>query len=286
MLSQNNLNKLKKEIDQIYYYKYIKYKTKYLELKNKLSLIQDSKQLDNDQYGGQYGGHYGGQYGGQYSGQLDQNKHKHKHLIIHISGPSGSGKTTLGTKLKEKFGNKIIVKDIDDLRYEFIQSSLKTKKLKTNKNNNLIWNEKLYQEYIDEFINLIVNKKKSPLIFVGLNHMPWWNKNLYYNMHSQYNFYIKLNSNIIFKQKCKRFIDDVFVNNKHQDKLINNIIKNEKETLKALQTNLAFECGYENIIKETNMWNHDYRKQGYKFMSRKKIFDKVSAIIKKHLKIN
>ena len=29
--------------------------------------------------------------------------------IIHISGPSGSGKTTIGNKLKEKFGNQIII---------------------------------------------------------------------------------------------------------------------------------------------------------------------------------
>lgn len=41
-------------------------------------------------------------------------------MIIHISGPSGSGKTFLGNKLKENFGSKIVVKDLDDLRYEFI----------------------------------------------------------------------------------------------------------------------------------------------------------------------
>ena len=43
-------------------------------------------------------------------------------IIIHICGPSGSGKTTLGTKLKDKFKNKIVVKDIDDLRVEFIKN--------------------------------------------------------------------------------------------------------------------------------------------------------------------
>ena len=43
-------------------------------------------------------------------------------MIIHISGPSGSGKTTLGNKLKNEFKNKIVVKDLDDLRDEFIKS--------------------------------------------------------------------------------------------------------------------------------------------------------------------
>jgi adenylylsulfate kinase-like enzyme len=64
--------------------KYLKYKTKYLQLKNY------------------------NQIGGKSS------------LVIHISGPSGSGKTTLGNKLKEIYDDKIIVKDIDDLRQEFI----------------------------------------------------------------------------------------------------------------------------------------------------------------------
>ena len=46
-------------------------------------------------------------------------------MIIHISGPSGAGKTTLGNKLKEKYGNKIIVKDMDDLRQDFIKTRYK-----------------------------------------------------------------------------------------------------------------------------------------------------------------
>lgn len=37
--------------------------------------------------------------------------------IIVISGVAGSGKTTLGNKLERKYSNKIIVKDIDDLRW-------------------------------------------------------------------------------------------------------------------------------------------------------------------------
>ena len=62
-----------------YYIKYQKYKMKYLSLKN-IQIGGSSK------------------------------------LVIHISGSSGSGKTTLGNKLKDTFGNKIVVKDIDDLR--------------------------------------------------------------------------------------------------------------------------------------------------------------------------
>ena len=68
--------------------KYIKYKTKYLELKN-IKI--------NTQIGG----------GGN--------------LIIHISGSQGAGKTTLGNKIKEKYNDMIYVKDLDDLYNEFTQ---------------------------------------------------------------------------------------------------------------------------------------------------------------------
>ena len=59
--------------------KYIKYMTKYLELKN-----------INNQIGG-------------------------GNLIIHISGQQGAGKTTLGNKIKEKYNDMIYMKDLDNL---------------------------------------------------------------------------------------------------------------------------------------------------------------------------
>ena len=66
-------------------------------------------------------------------------------MIIHICGPSGSGKTTLGNKLKKKYGNKIVVKDLDDLRDEFIKSYYGVKR----------WtfiNVREYQKYINDYI--------------------------------------------------------------------------------------------------------------------------------------
>lgn len=72
--------------------KYIKYKTKYLELKNlKLKNIDINNQI----------------------GSANNN------LIIHISGPQGAGKTTLGNKIYKKYNNLIYVKDLDDLYDEF-----------------------------------------------------------------------------------------------------------------------------------------------------------------------
>ena len=76
-------------------------------------------------------------------------------LIIHISGASGSGKTTLGNKIKEQFKSKIIVKDLDILRDEFIKEFYGNKK----------WtyiDENEYQLYIDSYIN----KQKNQLFLL------------------------------------------------------------------------------------------------------------------------
>ena len=220
-----------------YYKKYIKYKYKYLHLQSEL-------------------------IGGS---------HQQKILIIHISGPSGSGKTTLGNKLSKTFGKKIIVKDLDDLRLEFINheyggyAKMRTKIDKDK-----------YQKWIDDFIN----EQTKPIIFVGLNHMPWWHHNHYYDLHSQYNFYIKLDTDTIFKQKCGRFITDV---NNRQNEIINNIILDEKSTIKNMQNQIQHECGYDEIKKMNNIWNYDYKNQNYKILSRQKIFDAVSKLINKEI---
>jgi pantothenate kinase-related protein Tda10 len=44
-----------------------------------------------------------------------------KNIIIHVAGSSGAGKTTLGLKLKNIYKDKIILKDLDDLRDDFIK---------------------------------------------------------------------------------------------------------------------------------------------------------------------
>jgi deoxyadenosine/deoxycytidine kinase len=104
-------------------------------------------------------------------------------LIIHISGASGSGKTVLGKKLQAHFKSRIIVKDLDDLQNEFI------KFFYGNKNWTYI-DDVEYQNYINNYIN----KQNKPIIFVGLNDNRSFGKNkkLYYNVHSQYNYYIEI----------------------------------------------------------------------------------------------
>jgi adenylate kinase family enzyme len=208
--------------------KYIKYKTKYLELKN-------------EQIGG-----------------------NNKNLIIHICGASGSGKTTLGNKLKEQFKNKIVVKDLDDLRDEHI-----SKTYDINKNWTL--DEIKYQKYIDEYIN----KQTKPLIFVGLNDNPRGLKKIYYNVHSHYNFFIDLDDNIIHKQKCLRLLNDI----QNDKQAMNDLMNNNDRFLRGITFGINHECNLKNTIKENNKLKKYYETVNYKFMSRENIYKSVVKIL-------
>jgi adenylate kinase family enzyme len=188
-------------------------------------------------------------------------------MIIHISGASGSGKTTLGNKLKEKFGNQIVVKDLDDLRDEFI------KKFYGNKKWTYI-NVDQYQKYIDNYIG---ENKNKPIIFVGLNDNTVFGKNkeLYYNLHSQYNYYIKIDDMIIVKQKCIRLLNDI-----QNDKMaMNDLVNNNEVFVKMFSNAIKRECSAKETIKMNNKWAKDYKNQGYKFINRENIFKQVSKLL-------
>jgi adenylate kinase family enzyme len=188
-------------------------------------------------------------------------------IIIHICGASGSGKTTLGTKLKDKFKNKIVVKDIDDLRVKFIKNFYENKKWS-------VIDKDAYQKYIDDYIHKI----KKPLIFVGLNNMPWWHKNHYYNLYTDYKFYIELDDKTIIKQKCIRFLKGP-VNIENHKEAINALINNNKKFLQIITNAIKYECDLKKIIKMNNKWNKDYKNQDYIFMSRLDIYKQVTKLL-------
>ena len=109
--------------------------------------------------------------------------------------------------------------------------------------------------------------------------MPWWHKDLYYDLHANphMRYYIKLDQNIIFRQKCERFIQDVFIDNR--DELINDLIKNKDELKNLYNNGLKNELNYISTINEIKKWNKDYKTQGYKFLSREQIFTQVAKLI-------
>jgi len=195
-----------------------------------------------------------------------------ENIIIHISGASGSGKTTLGNKLKEHFKNKIVVKDLDELLDEhFVDYFGK----KTSYNIGDV-NEKAYQNYIDDYIN----KQKKPIIFVGLNDnfVDFYpkRKNLYYNVHSQHNYYIKIDDMIIVKQKCERFFNNITNDTNIMKHLVTT---DNNKVIKQISKAFNTECNAKHILKWVSKWEKYYAKQGYKFMSRENIYKSVVKIL-------
>lgn len=191
-------------------------------------------------------------------------------LIIHISGASGSGKTTLGNKLKEHFKNKIVVKDLDDLRAEFIESQY---------GNNYNWEEfdsELYQSFLD---NYILSQTK-PLVLVGLNDMFWHNKKLYYDVHSQYNYYIDIDDMLSVKQKCIRFLTDELKDMvTKNDAIIRDITEDNEKFVRLIKENIERECGTEETLRLNRMWKTDYKSQGYIIENRDEIYNQVVSIL-------
>ncbi len=193
-------------------------------------------------------------------------------IIIHISGATGSGKTTLGNKLKYNYKNKIVVKDLDELIDEFIQ------KFYGNKPFTYI-DENEYQNYIYDYIN----KQKKPIIFVGLNdnNNPKVERFIksktkkYYDLQSQYNYYIDLDDMIIVKQKCLRLLD-ARINDKMA---MNDLVNNNEKFVKMFVEEIKKDCSAKKTIKMNNKWKKDYEKQGYKFMTRENIYKSVVKIL-------
>lgn len=188
-----------------------------------------------------------------------------ENLIIHISGASGSGKTTLGNKLKEHFKSKIVVKDLDNLRDEHINKTYDTSKG---------WSvdEVKYQKFINDYIS----KQKKPIIFVGLNDNHLGTKKMYYNTHSQYNFYIDIDDKELVKQKCLRMLTEEIPNDKYAMK---DLVENNEKFIKGMKIAIDGACNLKNITKENSKIKKDYEKQGYNFMSRENIYKYVIKIL-------
>lgn len=236
-----------------YWSKYIKYKTKYLNLKN-------------------------------------NNIRNHKLPIIHIAGASGSGKTYLGNKLEEKLGIKVIVKDLDDMREEYL---LRKEKMNISFENF----EKNYESDYQKFIDIFIKNNNKPIIFVGLNtyilgeNFHFKNTegkypNAIFNLHANYKYYIDIDPIVLLKQRFDReFINyiDWFSDwiKSRKEILFDNLIMNESEARNDICAALTKIMNFSKIKDDIQKWDNFYHKQGYIFLSSDKIYDEVIKILSK-----
>ena len=199
-------------------------------------------------------------------------------LVIHICGPSGSGKTTLGLKIQKyyKKNKNIIVKDLDTLRNDFIKKNYKS---------NFMWknfDSKKYQLYLNQFINKH-KKLNHILILTGLNHIFFHDKNIYYDVQADYKYYISIDDKTVIKQKCIRFITDELQDIIKLEGVQRDITYDNKKFVRLVKENIERECGVKHTKELNKMWNRDYKKQKYMFMSADDIYkDVIKKINKKY----
>ena len=214
-------------------------------------------------------------------------------MIIHISGASGSGKSTIGDKLKKYFkGNKVIVIDMDDIMDIFIEKH--TKEIDTTEQFGI-----KYQKFIDNYIEQM-RKKYNNIIFVGLNafvvnESHYYENELgieksiklpkkYFNLQSDYNFYIDLPSEIIIKQMFYRGYDkhiDWFCKwmKDRKNIVFNELINDEKKAQKDISIAINRLFDFTDINKNIVTWNKFYKNKKYEFLSREEIYDKIIKIM-------
>lgn len=191
-------------------------------------------------------------------------------LVVHVAGPSGAGKTTLGRRLKADFGDRIEVKDLDDLRAEFIAARYHGEPFAS-------FDKESYQAYIDKFVE---SHKFLPLVWVGLNEMPWWHKGHFYNVHATHQYYITLDDETVLKQKCRRFLAGLADSEADMQYLVDHNERYLVNVTRALQV----ECNLQQTVTMNADWAKAFKSQGYQFGTRDEIAEDVSDVLNKQIR--
>jgi len=213
--------------ENYYYQKYIKYKTKYIQLKR------------NNQIGG-----------------------GKDNLIVHISGPQGAGKTTLGNKIKEKYGDMIYLKDLDDLYDEFNH-------------------QKEIDDY-QQFINIFIKKHSDkPLIITGLSAERCKGEmndsdNTFYQIDTKHKYLIKIDEDDILKQRFYRQVSKL---NDRKEIFFNNWLKDNNSIQEKIFRFVNLTKWKSNNIA----CNAIHEEHNYKLMDKDKIYNKVCDLIDEKL---
>ena len=193
-------------------------------------------------------------------------------IIIHISGASGSGKSYLGKRVLGLYGNKIIVKDIDELRFDFLEYYGETKKDVTE--------DVAYQEYINSYIDNI-EKQNVPIIFVGINnHQCSSTPDLYYDFHTDYKFYIDIDDNQLVKQNCVRCLTNII----NDEIAMNDLVNDNEKFINVTHEIIKNHCNAKKIIENSKRWKNDYEKQGYIRANSDEIYNQVVSILNNIMK--
>ena len=229
--------------------KYIKYKQKYLDLK---------EYLTNDNIK---------QFGGA-----------NNRFIIHILGPSGAGKTTLGMKLA-KLPNTISL-DTDDIDDKNGIKLLQKYNIQ-NKKEDKLFNKEREQLNRKDLNKFIKDNKNKNIVFVGFDFQ---GMEIIPKI-ATHKFSINIDYETLFRQYQLRTLDYI----KNDNHNIKKLLENDKisiDNILALLTlkykiRHGFKCeGSQDVIEDIKRRNKKAKQKGYKVLFADEIYEQVSNVIK------
>jgi hypothetical protein len=191
-----------------------------------------------------------------------------KKPIIHISGPAGSGTKTLGTKLKNKYGNKIDVFNTFGMFDEFVKSYYNKPEDK-----DLVYMDKKAQIACQKYVDDIILNTTKPLILVGLPFVNYKNQ-FYYNLHASKKFYIDIDKDLVLTQKCFRLLRELEGGYSTYD-----LLNDNKNYIDYAVKNITHECDYNSNEKWIKKWYNDHKSRGYTMLPRDAIYSEVCKLL-------
>lgn len=173
----------------------------------------------------------------------------------------------MGKKLKEAFKGKIVVKDLDELRDEFIARHYQGRSWK-------YIDSTRYQQYIDDY----VARQKKPIVFVGLNDNTVYgrDKKLYYDVHATHTYYLDVEERDLLRQKCTRLLRDI----QEDEGAMSDLMHNNAVFIKKFTDAIRSECDAKKNKEMNERWKRDYDKQGYRIMNRERVCASVSRVLR------
>jgi thiol-disulfide isomerase/thioredoxin len=189
-------------------------------------------------------------------------------LVIHITGVSGSGKSYMGNALKAKFGDRVMVVDLDKLRDQFLLEHYGQAGFTTI-------DFQAYQNYLHQFIAQV----SQPLVFVGLNDNTRYGKegetHLYYDLAPTHSYMIDVDARSVVKQKCLRLMQEIVADEGAMSDLVN---RNE-HFLDRFTWAVRHECSLASVQTDIVNLKRDYERLGYHVLPRDTVLSQVIGLL-------
>jgi len=171
----------------------------------------------------------------------------------------------MGRQIKRRYRGAVFVKDVDELREEFIKQKYGAARVEQ-------FDAGAYQAFIDAYV---AAHRARPRVFGGLNTMPWWHPRLYYDLHATHKYYIDVAAATLVERTCVRLLRRLASSRRDLEFLV----EHNAAWIANVQRAIADECSLKATSQRAARFAASARRRGYKIMQFAKIFDRVCGAL-------